>query len=75
VQDLFPPSLQLNTEDTLQWLQSGAPGPDRAPQLSHDLRVRHADGSVRIVEAARCAWLEGEERRMALILRYVTARR
>lgn len=75
VQDLFPPALQLNTEDTLQWLQSGAPGPDRTPQLSHDLRVRHADGSVRIVEAARCAWLEGEERGMALILRDVTARR
>ena len=75
VQDLFPPALQTDAEDTMQWLQCGAAGPGRTPQLSHDLRVRHSDGSTRIVEAARCAWLAGEERGMALILRDVTARR
>lgn len=75
VQVLFPPDLQPDPEDTLQWLQHGEAGPGCTPQLSHDLRVRSADSSVRTLEAARCAWLAGADRGMALILRDVTERR
>jgi len=72
---LFPATLQRDPDDAQQWLKLGAPGPGRTPQLSYDLRMRHADGSVRIVEAARCGWLAGDDSGMALILRDVTERR
>jgi PAS domain S-box-containing protein len=73
--ELFPADLQRDPEDTQQWLRLGAPGPGRTPQLSQDLRMRHADGSVRVVEAARCGWLAGDDSGLALILRDVTERR
>src|SRR5690606_9109735 len=65
---LVPADLQLDPDAVANWLRAPAGSRDTARSL-RELRIRDAFGELRTVQAARCAWHDGNARGIVLVLR------
>ncbi len=65
---LVPAALQLEPEAVSAWLLAPA-GPSGSLRSLRELRIRDSLGELRTVQAARCAWHDGNTRGTVLVLR------
>ena len=68
LEQLVPAALQLEPEAVGAWLHA-PPGPAGSLRSLRELRIRDALGELRTVQAARCAWYDGNARGTVLVLR------
>ena len=65
---LVPADLQLDPDAVANWLRAPSSTRDNTRSL-RELRIRDAFGELRTVQAARCAWHDGNARGIVLVLR------